>query len=205
MTDYRLINKLDYAEAVEFLGEAKTPIAGLRGKRAHKAFCRYALSSKDAIFIVATNKNRIVGFSITIINWKIFWKTFFLKNIPLFFEMIFVRLIQKIKIDKNRNNLKPNQEIDRFLTQKKLDRSWKDSSPLIAKVLYVAVKDSYRKQGIGKALYDYRNQILKKKGIKRLDSKINSRNIAPIKLAYNEGRMIIREDSGMLFTSLDFE
>jgi len=203
MISYRLINTPDYNEIVDFLGESKTPIAGLRSKRVHKAFSRYALYSQDVIFIVATDDKKIVGISITVINWKKFWKTFFIKNFYIFVEMIIVKLIRKIRFDKTGHCSKTYEEIDQYLTKKKLDRSWKDSSPLIAKVLYVAVKDRYRKQGIGKALYDFRNQIIRKRGIKRLDSKINHQNIAPIKLAYNEGRMIIRESDGMLFTSLD--
>jgi hypothetical protein len=57
--------------------------------------------------------------------------------------------------------------------------------------------------GIGKGLYEFRFMILQKKGVKRLDSKINHMNIAPIKLAYNEGRQIVKEKNGMLFTTLD--
>ena len=204
--NYRLHEPYDKLSIISLMQELKVPIGGCYNHDIYKSFYNFSKKNKDVIIVVADYGKLLVGLSITIIDWKKFWREFCKKNIFVFFKIV----IKKIKTAWNYNinkskklsNEKSN-DISMYLSNKKTDRSWNDSSPLIAKVLYVAVKKDYRKHGIGKGLYDFRMQVLKERGVKRLDSKINRQNIAPIKLAFNEGRLIIHDKKGMLFTTLD--
>ena len=193
----------DLHEIITFMDEIKPPIIGFQTNEIYKKFCNYVFKTNRVVFAVATFNRVIIGFSITIIDYKRFWQEFLFCHPYLAMKIVIKKIIVLFKRSRNDNVNSDDIDISPYLSKNANNRSWSDSSPTIGKVLYIAVNKNFRKQGVGKGLYKFRHKILLEMGIKRVDGKINQNNIAPIRLAHSEGRTIIREKNGMLFTTFD--
>lgn len=200
---YRLLKKDDLPEIINFMEEIMLPVIGLQTRDVYEKFCKYVFKTDKVVFAVATSENIIVGLSITIIDYHCFWRQFLIRNRYLTLRIIHKKIFQYLKRRKNERGSSDTIDISQYLSKNNANRSWNDSSKFIGKVLYVAVKKYYRRKGIGKGLYKFRHKVLLKMGVKRVDGKINQQNIAPIRLAHSEGRTIIKEKNGMLFTTFD--
>jgi len=167
--------------------------------RIYRAISREALKNDKLIIVIAKDYKKIVGFNITVIDWKKFWYKF-MHTYPLIaIELILKRTLVKIKaIFKKKSKINNNEMIKEFLAKGPSNQSWNESSPQIAKTIYTGVHVNYRKKGIGKNISTYRNRLLIDRGINRLDTMMNPANMAIIKMNYHLGYKIYRE-GGMLF------
>ncbi|MBC2709809.1 MAG: GNAT family N-acetyltransferase [Desulfosarcina sp.] len=151
--------------------EMKPPVAGMQSRGIYEPFCNYVMETDKVIFAVAEIEEQIIGFSITIIDYKRFWRKFFTNHILLSIKVVFKKFVKLLKHNRSIQLSSEPVDISKYLSKHNTNRSWKDSSPIIGKVLYIAVKKDYRQKGIGKGLYKFRHKILLQKGVKRVDGK----------------------------------
>ena len=155
------------------------------------------------IIVIAKNNSKIVGFTITVIDWKKFWIKFSKSNPIIAFEIVMKRIMKKIKANKVQKTLKKNgKEISEFFESEQPEKSWSDSSPQIAKVIYTGVSENYRKKGIGTMMGSFRFKVLTERGVVRIDTNLDPKNIPAIKLNYKLGYKIYRSGN-RLFVSKD--
>ena len=200
---YRLLEEKDTTQIIKFIEKIKPPILGLKTKEIYHKLCHYVHRTDRVVFCIALLSDRIVGFSITTIDYYRFWIEFLIHNPAILVEVIKNKIIEEFKPVRFSKMQNVNMDISPYLSQNTNNRSWRDSSSSIAKVLYIAVDKEFRKQGIASGLYKFRHNVLKNLGVKRIDGKINQQNFVPIKLAHSERRTIIKEKNGMLFTTFD--
>lgn len=201
--EIKLIEDDELEEFCNLLMEMRPPIAGLKNKRIYKSIGTAAIRTNNAIIVIAKDDTRIVGFTITIIDWKKFWLKFSRLHPIIFSEIITHKIISKLRGNKEQKPL--NQKVEKtkeFFASDPNKKSWSDSSPQIAKIVYTGVSKNYRKRGIGTMLGNYRFKILTERGVKRVDTNVDHQNIAIIKLNYNLGYKIYK-GGNRLFLSKD--
>ena len=78
-----------------------------------------------------------------------------------------------------------------YLTTSISNRSWwKDSSPQIAKALFLAIDPEYQRSGIGFLLNQFRDEVLVNRGVKRYDGIVEMHRIPQIHLLHKTGFQI---------------
>jgi hypothetical protein len=90
------IENNDIENFCDLLMEIRPPIAGLTKRRIYQAISREAIKKDKIIIILAKEKKKIVGFTIAIIDWKIFWKNFLLLHPIITVEILMKRIFNKI-------------------------------------------------------------------------------------------------------------
>ena len=201
--DTKSIEDYELEDFYNLLMEMRPPIAGLTNWRIYQSISREAIKSDNVIIIIAKDDKKIVGFTITIIDWKKFWLNFFRLHPIIAIEIIMNRIVSRIKANKNKKMPKQNLgKVKEYFAAEQTEKSWNDSSAQIAKVVYTGVSENYRKKGIGTMIGNYRFKILTEKGIIRIDTNLDPKNIPAIKLNYNLGYKIYKEGN-RLFASKD--
>ena len=202
----RKLEKKDFNNVLKLMNEIQPVIVGgLRCPSLYRAFCYDALIDKRVLFIVAEEKTDIVGFRIVVIDMKN-WRLTFCKRHPVLTLRILTQKICnniRIKITTKKNlNIYASQYavVAGFVNQTPCNKSWNDSSPQIAKALYVAVKESHRGKNIAAKLIEYGNQILVNHGQKRIDDRILFNNIASIRLHHRLGFNIYKSGHALFVT-----
>ena len=93
------------------------------------------------------------------------------------------------------------EKVNKYIASFPSGRRWlSDSSPEIAKGIYTAVSPQYRRRGIATKLLHYRDSVLVERGVKRVDGRIEIRNVPQIRALHKEGGRIERS-SDMLFVT----
>ena len=202
----RLLNKKDLPEIFDLMEKMKVPIAGSSSQMIYSAICHDGLFNDGLVFVVAEEKNFLIGFSFAIIDWFHYWKIFLIRH-PLIAVRIagsrFMKMIRTIRHSNPHKNAEKDV-INKYITSSCSKRSWKDSSPKIAKIGYTAVVKSYRKRGVGKGLEKYLLDVLAKRGVRRVDAWISKSNLPSIRLQHKLGYGIEKNAIG-LFASIDID
>lgn len=201
--EIKSIEDFELEDLCNLLLEMRPPIAGLTNRRIYRSIGREALKNDKVIIVIAKDDRKIVGFTIAVIDWKKFWLKFSRSNPIIAIEIVLKRIMEKIKANKKQRTLiKNEEEIKEFFASEQTEKSWSDSSPQIAKVVYTGVSENYRKKGIGKMIGNYRFKVLTERGVVRIDLQLDPKNIAAIKLNYKLGQKIYRSGN-RLFASKD--
>ena len=201
--EIKLIEDFELEDLCNLFLEMRPHIAGLDNRRIYQSIRRGALKNDNLIIVIAKDNSRIVGFTITVIDWKEFWIKFSRSNPIIAIEIVMKRMMEKIKVNKVPKTLKTNrEELKGFFASEQTEKSWGDSSPQIAKVVYTGVSENYRKNGIGTMMGNYRFKILTERGVERIDTNLDPKNIPAIKLNYKLGYKIYRSGN-RLFVSKD--
>ena len=205
---YRLLGRNDLPEIIKLMEEIRPPVAGLRSRQIYAAICCAALKTDKVVFVVAEQETKLIGFAIAIIEYKRFWKIFLRNHILLALQIIVSKFVQFFQRKRKANASFESNTIRKYLYSRHPghpERSWKDSSPFIAKSLYTGVRRNFRKRGIGKDLQKFRNHILAQRSVKRVDAKIDPQNIPSIRMHHATGTQIVQERSRMLFVTTDLQ
>jgi len=201
--EIKLIEDFELEDLCNLFLEMRPHIAGLANRRIYQSIGRGALKNDNLIIVIAKDNSRIVGFTIAVIDWKKFWIKFSRSNPMIAIEIVMKRMMEKIKVNKVPKTLKTNrEELKGFFASEQTEKSWGDSSPQIAKVVCTGVSENYRKKGIGSMMGNYRFKILTERGVERIDTNLDPKNIPAIKLNYKLGYKIYRSGN-RLFVSKD--
>lgn len=207
---FRQLEDRDIPNVLKLMIEISPNIGGARYPSLYHALCRESLIDKRVVFIVGEKQSDIVAFHIAIIDRDKWRKSFMMRHPLILARMALSRINHTLrravkKATHQRKGLpKPIANIDEFVTPGNTNRSWKDSSPQIAKVLFIGVAESQRGKRIIKSLYEYRDQVLAKRGVKRVDSVILSDNIKMIRASVRLGVSVYKRD-GALMTTKDLQ
>lgn len=203
----RVLIKNDYPQVIDLMAKSKIPFAGLYSKAIYRAIYREALVDKKIMFVVAEHKKKLIGLVIAIINWKVFWVSFLLKHPILACQIVYNKLKKKMlhsapKNEKPHITIEQMNEIRQYLTDSIKDRSWDDTSPEIAKAIFISVDPEYRRSGIGLKLNKYRDKVLIERGVKRYDGWVQAHRIPQLHLLHKTG-FFIEKRGNSFFVSKD--
>jgi hypothetical protein len=104
--------------------------------------------------------------------------------------------------DEKSSNNEISESIKKRITKREHKRSWKDSSPKIAKIVITAVKKTERRKKISLGIGDFLIAELERRGISRVDTLIDPRNTPSINLSHNLG-FDFEKEGKQLLASLD--
>ena len=116
-------------------------------------------------------------------------------------QILFRKLLglMGIGVSKRVPNSAQLEAISKYLTTSHSDRSWwKDSSPQIAKAVFLAIDPKYRRCGIGYELNRYRDKVLVERGVNRYDGFVEMHRIPQIHLLHKP-RSTVHGLHGLLF------
>ena len=202
----RLLDKNDMPEIYDLMEEIRPPIAGLSSNAIYSAICCDALSIKKVVIVVAKEQEKLIGFNIAIIDWHHYWRSFPQRHPLLAIRILAYRLLRLIRVGFNvviPASAQPDLN-NKYISSFPSSRSWKDSTSLIAKIVYTGVAKQYRKKGVGEKLMKYLLCSVAKYGVKRVDAYINMANFPSIRLFYKMGYRIERTSTG-LFASISID
>lgn len=207
---FRLLEKRDFEGVLEIMKSIRPDIGGSRDPALYYALCCEALVDKRIVFVVGEVQSKIIAFYLAVIDMKR-WRISFMIHHPLIgleraFNITFNRFRKIIKkTQKKGENIVPQlHNIINYLTPLPPNKSWNDSSPEIAKVLFHAVAGSHRGREIGKGILDFVLKELARRKVRRLDATILFHNIPSIRTAYALG-FNLHNRGDQLFVTRDIE
>jgi len=202
---YRLLNENDLSEICDMMENIKPPIAGMCCRAMYSSISRYALKDKRLVFLVAEYQNKLIGFTIAIIEWYRFWRAFLFRHPILAVRIVIYRFARFFRNDFGVEKIDPKYRnfIEEWIASSRLASPWKDSSPKIAKVLYTAISREHRRSGVAMGLQRHRDRFLAQLGVRRLDATVDTSNISAVILNYRRGGWRLAKKGGRLFLTRD--
>jgi len=207
---YRTIEKKDFEGVIELMKEIRPHIGGSQNPALYYALCCEALIDKRVVFVVGEEQSKIIAFFLAIIDPN-HWRLSFMFRHPLLgidrvLNISFDRLMRLLnKAKKKTKDFNPSlQNIDKYITPMPSNKSWKDSAPDIAKVVFDAVAEIHRGRHIAKNMREYMLEVLAKRGAKRADGDIHFHNIPSIHVWYGLG-FNIHNMGDQLFITKDLQ
>jgi hypothetical protein len=186
-----LIKEEDIVEVCGLMKAAHATFAKMQSPEIYAAICSDALHSDTVVLAVAKFDNEVVGYSLGVIDRKKYWRSYFFRYPVLTAKIAMSILLEKLKVFHSVKHQSPSldQPLEKFVDVVPTKRSWKDSSPTIAKSLHTCVSEHVRNKSIGLKLLFYTFKILKDRGVSRVDTmiRIDNSNISSIKMNRKAG------------------
>jgi len=201
-----MLEKGDIDKVTLTMKELQPNIGGSRDPSMYRSLCHEALLDKRVVFIVAEEQSKIIAFYLAIIDrnrWRI---TFMVRHPAIVTQMVFKRAFNRFlkilkKVFGKTTGFETNMpDISMFVTPSLTNRSWKDSSPKIAKLLFDGVAVNQRGRHIAKKLTEYMFKALAERGVSRADGIILLHNIAEIRVVHGLGFNIYRHGDSLFVT-----
>ncbi len=201
---YRLIVPGDATKLRKIFGELRPSIAGLTSRDICLAMYRDALVARYVVVVLALQDDQPCGFVIAIINWRTYWQRFCIRHPILAVKIAWKRMVRRICGGSSSSKRVQNDEDarDRHVGSEPSDRCWKQSSPQIAKIVFIGVALHCRGQGIGRRLLEHLFRALVSRRIKRVDARISAGNTASTELFRKSG-WLIEQDGLDVFATID--
>jgi len=203
---YRFLAEEDLLQLVRLMEKIKPEIAGLFATSLYSALCRDALLNENVVIIIAHDNRHLVGFNVTVIDRKRYWRSFLLKHPIIGFRIVHHRFIKTLrdKIKAGNPESEIPEAIREYISPTSSTYSWGDSAPWIASIFITAVDSHYRGEHISEGIGRYLLKVLADRGVRRVVSIIDPGNIPSIRLSHSLGFRIEKSESN-LFISLDID
>ena len=203
-----MLGERDIDSVCMLMKDLQPNIGGSRDPSMYQALCREALSDKRVVFIVGEEQTKVIAFYIAVID-RNKWRLSFLSRHPLIvLKMVLKRTFNRLsKISKGVSGEQADVEtkmpdISAYISPSTTNRSWKDSSPQIAKLLFYGVAVTHRGKHVAKRLIEHMLRTLFERGVSRADAIILLHNIAEVRVVHGLGFNIYRQ-GGCLFVTKD--
>jgi ribosomal protein S18 acetylase RimI-like enzyme len=158
-------------------------IASISTGAVYRAVCRDALAGR-AVMVVAVDGTEIVGYVLAVVDWGTYWWGFPGRHPLVALEIALGRLRRRMRncLARRRRAAVVMPTDSAAGSPPAEARSWADSSPVIAKIMCIGVRQDWCRQGVGKALYRHLFGVLRQRGVRRLDAQIDLDNKASVRL-----------------------
>jgi ribosomal protein S18 acetylase RimI-like enzyme len=184
----RALRPADVPQLLTLLRQVRPSIAGVASEPMYRALLREALRGGDLFCVVASDRDKVLGYVLAARNWQRFKRNFLLRH-----PLLALRILGQRLFTQRRQSPQPSS-----LATVAVDRTgpqWEQSSPTIAKVLHIGVDPDARGGGVGKALYLFLASYLEPRGIQRIDACVEADNLASLRLHERVG-WTVRKDPG---------
>jgi len=182
----RTVERRDRRAFCRLLDEFKPRIAGLRSPLTYRAVFSDAFTSPHIVIVVATDGDELVGFSVAAIDWNRYQRRFPFRHPLAAMASLAKRLVDRLRVALRRSGGAPGDGGDGdpigSAAGGAIARSWRESSPDIAKVIYTGVARGTRHRGVAYAMAVHRMRLLGERGVRRIDAIVWANNTAAIRL-----------------------
>lgn len=193
------IDRGSVAGAAALLSELRVSFAGAVSETLSRAICAEGIGNRRVVALVAREGEQIAGAVVAIIDARRFWKVFALRHPGLGIGIGLSRLGRLAP--HTAAGVPPPAEPPIALPRTGRDTpSWAQNGPAIAKVNYVAVSERCRGRGVGRLLYLRMLEELARRGVRRVDARIDLDNVASIRLHQATGWTLYRDERGVFAT-----
>lgn len=205
--EYRCIRPEDSSGLVALLKQIRPSLMSLKGERVYKAVVLDGIRSGQMLIVVAVSGSTVVGYSIIVLRWALFKRTFVLRHPRVGWSIVWNRMGRRLARRSRHSvvNRKAEDHQVADVAKAPVDGpSWHDAAPGIAKVMHTGVAPTFRGHGVGtglKACYVHR---LRQRGFHRVDAHIDLKNGPSIGLNRKSGWTIVR-DGTALFSYLELD
>ena len=193
---YRRAGRDDVRELTHVMAAFQFAVGGRATSSVYRVLVRDAAAGRRVTCVVALAAGRIVGFALAIADRDRYWQSLLWRH-P--FTAAPLLLGAKRRRAARRRTATASGGSESAMSPVRL---WSDSSPRIAKVMFIGVAEDHRGQGIGQGLYASLCSELRARGVVRLDASIAHDNIASIELHKTSGWRIAGTGDG-IYASLD--
>ena len=201
---YRLLATGDEREVLDLIRSELPPVFRVHGDRVYAAVIDDALASRDIMIALASKDGRLVGFSIIAWNWRRLKLLFALRHpivgAAIAWSTLRLRVFGR-RNKGNRDNTKRNRPRATTRGEGPGEPSWADGGPRVAKLVHTAVIPEYRRQGIAHGLKAFYVDVLRTRGFRRVDARINHANVASIAMQQRSG-WVVQDDAHAVFAYL---
>ena len=157
----RLIERKDLERLLTLVDEVKPSIGGSRNPSMYKALCREALSDRRVVIVVAEEESEIMGFFLAVIDRNRWRESFAFRHPATMLKLMWDRALGRARKRSGHGQtmskaMEEGMQVIRSSVNADTTKSWKDSSPQIAKLLFLGVreKDKKKKRGGGAVRID---------------------------------------------------
>jgi|WetSurMetagenome_2_1015567.scaffolds.fasta_scaffold30453_1 hypothetical protein len=208
MPIYRVINKSDIDGVLTLMDEMKPNIGGSRDPSLYSAMCQEALTDKRVVIVVGEEDSKIIGFLLAVIDRNRWRMSVICRHPWIVIKMIGDRALNKLKKrfieeEPEKRDIENNrQDISRYINPAATTKSWKDSSPEIAKLLFICVREGDRRKRVAHGLFRSMMDALAERGVKRADAIVLLQNMPSIRFSHGIGFNMYIQD-GHIFQTKD--
>lgn len=201
----RVIGDRDAAPAAVLMEESGRTIAGFRSRASYRSLCRDALVDPRAVVVVAESDGRLVGYGVGFIDWARYRRSYARRHPVHALLMLGDRLLATVR-KKERGDLRSPTDLPAppgVRPAGASGRSWRDSSPKIAKFADIFVIGRSRGRGIGPRLVGALFAELARRGATRVDCRTDIRNAATLRMNEKVGLKMEMTGVNSLFGTRD--
>lgn len=203
---YRMLEEGDIPMVCDLLQATGASIDGMTSRIVYRAVCKDSMAEGDAIVVVSIKDGIFAGCAIALVDRKSYWRSFLPRHPIAAFYVIVRLLAMKISAAAgfNKKLVQPDYDYGGRISGKPSGRTWRESSPSIAKIMHIGVANALRGMGLAKGLYRYLFAVLAERGVKRLDGNSSFDNASSVKLFLSTG-FTVERTSGNFFATRDIQ
>jgi len=177
-------------------------VAGTTSKPVYRAICTDALRRPSVLVVTASSGRLVAGAAIAIVDWSAYWRTFPWRH-PLAALCVATRRLRRHlrwPHKQTRVGRTPGygEQLHDLVGTDNTNLLWRDSSPSIAKIVYIVTRSDMRNRGVGRSLYYFLFRELQAQGVTRVDANIDGDNLPSIKMHAHAGWTLHRTHSGVM-------
>lgn len=201
----RFMERADVPRVIELMGQGSLSLVGVSSRRLHQALCHHALRDPRVLITVAEcDDGTVTAFLLSALDWKRAQRAFAMRHPLLGCAMLMSRLRRRARSGGDQTQLTPAQQqiIRDAVAPDPSGRSWHETSPRIAKGLFIQVDPRFRRRGLSVTLYRHLFRWLAERGIPRIDACVSLTNVSALPLHQRLGYRLEMAD-GYLFATTD--
>jgi len=178
----RPVVSTDLQSLCSLMAEIGASFAGLASRSMYFAIGSDTVADNRVSIAVADLDGELVGFAAAVVDPAAYWKGFLWRHPVIGATAVVHKLLRGGR----------RTGIDH----------WNQSSPSVARILYVGVAEHYRGKGIAAQLYRTVFHILAESGVQHIEAHIDHNNISGIRLYARFGGRIrmVKENTTLLWT-----
>lgn len=196
----RLLQPEDMRETLLALRILSPSLLRLKTFTMYRALCKAALKDEHLTIIISSIDAQIAGLVICVRDRRVYLSRFFLHHPIAVVQLICSQILHFVSLRRHGKSQRNQVDLERDIPAAQADQLWSDSSPAIAKILYIGVLMRFRGRGLGGELYRSLFEILTLNGVKRVDARISNGNYASVQMHRKSGWRISELDDGFFAT-----
>jgi ribosomal protein S18 acetylase RimI-like enzyme len=198
---YGLLPRSGWPDALRILAEENVSIAGLAHESVRLAFLEDSLSTSQPLIMSACESQEVLGLVLCVIDPARYWPLLARRHPATALRILGARLTRKLGAGRlpGMETVADRSILD-LMVPNASGKQWSDSSPEIAKIVFIGVDGRHRRRSIGRGLYEELFRQLRSRAVRRVDACINWPNVPSIRLHRASGWQLFARPESVMAT-----
>lgn len=193
----RPVASVDLQPLCSLMAEVGASFAGLSSRSMHSAIGADAVENSRVTMVVADIDGLLVGFATAVVDPAAYWKSFLWHHPVIGASAVVGRFLKggiRARLLKGRTSTETKPSTG--------TNHWSQSSPALARMLYVGVAEPFRGKGVAVQLYRTMFHLLASSGVQWVEAHMDHNNLPSVRLHSQFGGQFraINENTGLLWT-----